>query len=649
MTLFATILLVVAAATNPSNESIEIGEQMAMQYTSHLETLVQLTDAPITDTDTRRSILSKGQQAFNDAINIFPDETTLPHAHALYAKLCVKMEEYKQSLELFDEAIRRASLPLEAYKQSNQDKDDDDDDDSKQVPIDILESQSLVKQLILERNRAHFSHLQSSIDQWDNANNALHSGGIPPETSPQDPLSVIEDMLRIFPNPHPRLLFDKASFLVLLLDSPSDDDNTTAKAWEAHDVYTKAQTWSFGAYTHGKKRGLAGGKPCTGKENGFGVLVGGVGWSNSALESVPFQSTTITSTSSMDERSFTGTVTLQNVLVSGKDAVISGYGGNCQVYVPHRYVNLADNLPLVTSWESSIHEITMGDNPLWSTYIPSRDYNAFGGKIGKDENGDVLVIPDLKKSSNRGFDSVVLLTGYASDNYYHFVAEVLPSLVMMMDRVDDALSASNIGSTTGKAKDVVLIPSLQHEFVGGFLKLMLPSAFADGKPSKHLVQWGATRRNANTTSSKYLTPHPITYARRLHAAIWDQPKEAPSPVTGAAHCLTPSPLLIAMRQAVWDAVDNTRDRGNNNKSLSKLRVVYCPRATSPTRSLKEEKELLSKLQDMVTGLGGEVIVFEKAKGGNNSTFASNNSPLEFVMDTVELFRSATIIVGVHGE
>jgi hypothetical protein len=50
----------------------------------------------------------------------------------------------------------------------------------------------------------------------------------------------------------------------------------------------------------------------------------------------------------------------------------------------------------------------------------------------------------------------------------------------------------------------------------------------------------------------------------------------------------------------------------------------------------------------VTGLGGDVILFEKAKG-DNSTFASTKSPLEFVIDAVELFRSADIVVGVHGE
>ncbi|KAL3802132.1 hypothetical protein ACHAWO_004225 [Cyclotella atomus] len=645
-----TSCTILVGAANPSNinDPMEMGEQMAMQYTQQLETILQLTEAPIDTTNSRKSILNKGQKAFDDALQIFPDET-LPHAHALFAKLCVKMEEYKRSLELFDEAIRRASLPLEAYKESTRDKDDDDDDDSKQIPQDILEAEPLVKQLILERNRAHFSHLQASIAKWDNANNALYSGGIPPETSPQDPLSVIEDQLRVFPNPHPQSLFDKASFLVLLLDSPldaeeEDGDNTTAKAWLAHDVYTKAQTWAFGAYTHGKKRGLAGGKPCSGKESEFGVAIGGTGWSNYALESKPFQSTP--SSSDGETKSFTGVVTLQNVLVSGKDAVISGYGSNCQVYVPHRYVNLADNIPLVTSWESSVHEITMGDNPLWSTYIPSNDYTAYGGKIRKDDNGnDVLKIPDPKpKSAKGGLDSVVLLTGYASDNYYHFVAEVLSSLVMMKDRIDEALSASN-DDGKGNAKDVILIPNLQHEFVEGFLRLMLPNAFVNGKPSKHLVQWGATRRNTNTTSSKYLTPHPIAYVRRLHAAIWDQPKDAPSPVAGAAHCLTPSPVLIAMRQAVWDAVDNTRI--GNGKKNSKFRVIYCPRATSPTRSLKDEAELLEKLRETVTGLGGDVILFEKAKG-DNSTFASTKSPLEFVIDAVELFRSADIVVGVHG-
>jgi hypothetical protein len=641
-----------AFAINPTNngDPMEMGEQMAIEYTDQLGIIVQLLDEPPNNINSPENVLAKGEKAFQKALKVFPDET-LPHAHALFAKLCVKINRYEKSLELFDEAIRRASLPLEEHKSSSSKDDDDDDDDGddsiKQIPQEVAEAESLVKQLILERNRAHFSFLQMSIDKWDSANNALHGGGIPPESSPLDPLGVVEQQLNVFPNPHPQSLFDKATFMVMLLDSPVEDEdegvNRTAKAWEAYEVYKNAQTWAFGAYTHGKKRNLAGGKPCSGKDSGFGTAVGGA-WKKYALESVAFHS----AETSDDSNSFTGLVTLQNVIVSGKDAVISGYGDNCQVFVPHRYVNLADNLPMVTSWESSVHELTMGDNPNWMTYIPHNDYKAYGGKIGKDANGnDVLKIPDPKpRSASRGFDSAVLLTGYASDNYYHFVAEVLPSLVMMKDHIEEVLSGSS--ESKSHTKDVLILPSLQHEFVEGFLRLMLPNAFPNGAPSNHIVQWGLPKRGSFNTTSTFLTPHPITYVRRLHAAIWDQPKEAPPPVSGAAHCLTPSSLLTEMRQAVWNAVDEVR--GSDSIANSELRVVFCPRSSSATRSLKEEEELLTSLREKVSELGGELIVFEKASKHDNSTsLSSNKSPLEFVLDSVELFRSANVVVGVHGK
>lgn len=636
-------VLYFASALNPTNheDPIEMGEQMAMQYTQQLDILVQLMDK----IDVKpKDVIALGQAAFDEALRVFPDET-LPHAHALFAQLCVRIQNYEKSLKLFDEAIRRASIPLEEYQDSikgDDSKDDDDDDDSlqQQIPAEIQEAEALVKQLILERNRAHFHHLQFSIDKWDNANNALHGGGIPIETSPKDPLSVVEHQLKVFPNPHPQSLFDKATFMVLLLDSPSDDEslNRTAKAWEAYDVYTKAQTWAFGAYTHGKKRGLAGGKPCSGNDSGFGVAVGGTGWRNFAFESYPFQST---KHSHVKSNTFMGTVAFQNVIVSGKDAVISGYGDNCRVFVPHRYVNLADNIPLVSSWESSVNELTINDNPMWMTYVPSSDRKAYGGSISKDANGNhVLHIPDPKpRSTSRGFDSAVLLTGYATDNYYHFVSETLPALVMMKERIRDVLSKTNIDGK-GKVKDIIIIPSLQHEFVDGFLRLLLPNAFVNETISKHLIPWGSLRGNANTTS-KFITPHPMTYVRRLFAAVWDQPKEAPPPIPGIAHCLTPSPLLIAMRQAVWNAIDDLR--GELNKEDAVVRVVYCPRTFSATRTLKDEEILLPKLRDVASGFGAEVVVFEKT----NST-SSHQSSLEFVMQSAELFRSANVVVGVHG-
>jgi capsular polysaccharide biosynthesis protein len=91
-------------------------------------------------------------------------------------------------------------------------------------------------------------------------------------------------------------------------------------------------------------------------------------------------------------------------------------------------------------------------------------------------------------------------------------------------------------------------------------------------------------------------------------------------------------------------------RGSDSIANSELRVVFCPRSSSATRSLKEEEELLTSLREKVSGLGGEVIVFEKASKHDNSTsLSSNESPLEFVLDSVELFRSANVVVGVHGK
>ncbi|KAL7483199.1 hypothetical protein ACHAW6_008843 [Cyclotella cf. meneghiniana] len=633
-----------AISPDDDGDPAEIGERMAIRYTEQLNMIVQLIDEPLAGNDVSpKKIVSRGQTAFDKALDVFPDET-LPHAHALFAKLCVKVGQYEKSLDLFDEAIRRASIPLNENRDSFSNEDADDDDKIPQVSQEVTEAEALVKQLVLERNRAHFSHLQMQIDKWDNANIALHKGGIPPETSPMDPLGVVEHQLKIFPNPHPQSLFDKASLMVLLLDSPSEDDsfNRTAKAWESYEIFTKAQTWAFGAYTHGKKRNLAGGKPCSGKEYGFGMAVGGRAWSNYAMESHPFQPTD----SNVESQSYIGVVTLQNVIISGKEAVISGYGENCQVFVPHRFVNLADNLPMVTSWESSVHELTMGDNPLWLTHMPFNDHNAYGGKIDKDAIGnDVLVIPDPKpKTASRGFDSAVLLTRYASYNYYHFVTEVLPSLVMMKDRVNSAISQSSNGGK-GNPKDIVIVPNMQHDFVTGFLRLLLPNAWSDGALSKHIVQWGAPTRNSNVTS-KFLTSHPLTYVRRLYAATWDQPKEAPPPVSGPAHCLTPRPLLYAMQQYVWNAVDDFR--GRRNRDGVKLRVVYCSRSSSAARSLKQENELFALINEAVSVLDGEVEVirFEKQVKETNST--SSSSPLDFIIDSVELFRSATVVVGVHG-
>ena len=650
---FSGIVAQAASITDEEATLIAEGERMADQYTEQIEIIVQLLDDPLDqsanadnsnndNTATTARIIDKGQKAFDAALLAFPDDT-LPHAHALFAKLCVKMGRYEQSLELFDEAIRRASLPLNASNETDTSTTTYADDQLYDQDT-IAEAEMLTKQLVLERNRSHFLYLQSQINSWDQANHVYYKGGIPPETSPLDPLRIAQHQVKIFPNPHPQTLFNIATFSVLLLDSPEDwegvdgrnDDvmNATKNAWEAHKTYGRAQTWSFGSYIHGKKRNLAGGQTCQGEDHGFGVLVGGSAWSEAASESVPFDS------SNDDTSNFMGTVTLENIILSGRDAVPSGYGSDCHIYVPHRYVNLANNIPMVTSWETPVQELTIGDSSSWSTYIPEDNVGAYGGKIGKDPyNNDVLMIPDPRKSGRRsnGFDSAVLLAGYAADNYYHFVAEVLPSLVMMKDSIQAILSSGN-------TKDVIIVQNLHQDFAEGFFRLMLPEAITeeDGKFSKKIVNWGPDKHPISTKIknngiSKFASPHPITFVRQMYTAVWDQPDQAPPPMGGPAHCLTPAPLLRNMQLAVWDAA------GIVNES-SKLKIVYCSRSSSSTRKLKDEKKLLSRLADVASTMNAELEIFEK-KGTDNSTTVS---PLQFVTDTVKLFASADVVVGVHG-
>jgi capsular polysaccharide biosynthesis protein len=73
-------------------------------------------------------------------------------------------------------------------------------------------------------------------------------------------------------------------------------------------------------------------------------------------------------------------------------------------------------------------------------------------------------------------------------------------------------------------------------------------------------------------------------------------------------------------------------------------IVYCSRSSSSTRKLAEEDELVSRLRQIASKEGAELVVFEKQA----VTDATATSPLADVKDTIRLFRSATVVVGVHG-
>lgn len=600
---------------------------MIKEYMTHLERLVQLLH---TDTQTQKGtdIIAQGKEAFDKATAAFPDDT-VAHAHALFAKICSKVGVYNEAISLFDEAIRRASLPLEVENSH---------------PSSLAETKSLVSQLYLERRRSHNQFIGSKVLQWHAANDEGYKGGIPPERSPWQPMNYVELQLGIFPFPHPQTLFEKATLIVLSLDSPEEEIqemksvdeeamNVTARAWEAYESYQESQSAAFVAYMHGKKRYLAGGQPCG--QEGYDLFVGGTTWSKHAWKSNPFTYDKSIDAGQSDDL-YMGIISFQNVLVSGRDAVISGYKDNCNVFARHPYINLSNNIPLVTAWETPISEVTTEDNAAWETYIPEGDTRAFGGSVGKDSDGnDALLIPD-PRSNNAWFDSAILLTGYASDNYFHFVTEVLPSLVVMRNRIKDILKQQQT-----ETKDVVVVPNLQNEFVEGFLRLLLPEAFDDkGKLSPHIVQWGPWKKSGGVGGTTHFTStHPIAFTKRLATVMWDQPATAPPPLNGPAHCLTPKPLIRAMQRVVLKSVDS-----NTSDTVMPKKIVYCSRSSSSTRKLAEEDELLSRLQEVASKEGAQLFVFEKQVATN----ATGPSPLAAVIDAIQVFQSANVVVGVHG-
>jgi len=680
------------------SDPVKVGERMAKDYTAALDTLAGLIQQPITlpssspspsptsssinnnniQGDEVESILLEGKTAFEAALRAFPDES-LPHAHLLFAKLCTKVRAYQESLPLFDEAIRRASMPLENGTTNMGGGAASSSSSPSSSSVDArarAEASSLVQQLVLERSRSHFLLLENEVSKWDDVNNRLHRGGIAPGTSPLVPLVSVEKQLEIFPK-HSQALHNKASFLVLSLDDDAPPENTngrnstvaSSRSWEAYDTFRKSQVTGYEAYTHGKNQHLAGGNSCIRRGNNnddVGLVVGGSAWSNAlGASSTPFsynnnKHTTTTVSDEIDDDLYMGIITLQNIVISGRDAVLSGHGSDCHVYVPHPYVNLANNLPIVTSWETDAMMMAGQEALLLPllAYVPEGNNNAYGGKIAKDPRtgNDDLMIPDPKRSAQRGrFHSALLLAGYASYNYYHFVSETLPSLVATRKYARSVLEK-------GDSNHVVIIPNLQYEFAEGFVRLLLPEAFWDedddedddednngkNKLSPQIVQWGANKRPTNSNegdaSAKFDSSHPIAHVRRLVAVAWDQPVRAPPPVDGPPHCLTPAPLLRAMRRGVWNAVNALR--GVDETINKNLKVVYCSRSTSPTRSLMEEEELLLRIKDGIReeGLHAEVILFEKKTDKNEKS----RFPLEFIMDTIRLFQSADVVVGVHG-
>ena len=595
-------LMIIASAEYEWNETLH---QLTLKYSRELskfEKLLKRVDKD--DSGKINATLEEGQRIFQSAIDAFPDET-LPHAHEFLAKLHYKVGSYESAIVLYDEAIRRSELPGSHDPYEGSDKE---------------EARLFREELKGERERAQYYMLQKKLDEWAAGN----EGGMTKDTTPLEPIALLEGQLNVFPQ-NPQSLYEKAKYTVLSLDSPMDDDGDPSSrndlSWEAHGLYEEAQYASFIAYAYGKMRGLAGGRQCIHKYKAIDrVLMGGKLWSQMASNV-----TLIARESQVETKLYMGAITLEYVLLSGRDAVISGYAGQCQVYAPHPYVNLADNLPMISSWEA-IDTTTV--------YAPTGNRRAYDRVVSRSPQG----LAEYEIPSPEGynvFQSIVLLTGYKSTNYFHFVAETVPSIISLKESIDATLDSDN-------DKEIMVTPNLQYGFVDGFVRLLIPYAFKKNKVSSKIIQWGPNVRpvfdedGEEVIGEGFLSTHPIALGRRLDVVTWDQPHTAPAPTEGPPYCLTPPPLLDVTRHELWKKV------GVKETSYDAPRIIYCRGKLAQ----EEEKQLLLELKGVTESTGAKLFLYNLPSDDDEKSSKTN---LKEVRKTVKLFHSATVVLGAHGE
>lgn len=210
------------------------------------------------------------------------------------------------------------------------------------------------------------------------------------------------------------------------------------------------------------------------------------------------------------------------------------------------------------------------------------------------------------------------IVGYASSEFYHFVLEALPRLALLMP----ALLADRqmqLAVPTTRAKLIA-----REGFVAELLALVLPN---------HVYR---TRLLAYAHEHEGAPGERIVASSRLLWADWPSFAHADGAPT---HCLTPAYALeaaAAMVDEAWGAaVANGTAISHRRLPAARPLVVYAARRDVSMRRLVAEDDaaLHEVLYRVVESEGAELAVYNGTGG---------------VRAAVQLFRHASVIVGVHG-
>ena len=279
-----------------------------------------------------------------------------------------------------------------------------------------------------------------------------------------------------------------------------------------------------------------------------------------------------------------------NALIAGPDAVVLSLAlqeddGMCASLAVHGaaapWVELHGNAWLDQTWRK-------GGGPY--------DHSA-ARRFPPPKPGPPQGLPRIKRAA--------LAVSFASANYYHFVADVLPRVVFLRPdlEADPGLK--------------LIIPKVSPD-LKALLALVLPPGFLD-KRAKRAVEMDV---------SNTVPPGPRAKVDALKVVALPRVAAADNRPT---HALTPAPLLRAARDAVLAAVAASSSAADDEKKRTV--VVYCRRGATKLRAVDDEAAVEARLKDLASATV-EVAVFD----GGDAT------PL----DAVALFRRADVVVGVHG-
>jgi len=239
---------------------------------------------------------------------------------------------------------------------------------------------------------------------------------------------------------------------------------------------------------------------------------------------------------------------IRKAIVCGKDAVIVALWPG----------NTTDSRTCVVFSSSNWPFIPLHENlytlQIWNQYQSRELFSQFLNGPPPKPNGRAA---SFRKIS----DSVAILSGFASTDFYHWLLEGLPRLIALRSILDS------------NPEIKILLPSSSKPYIDGFLELLMP-----------LLKTRVIRLSSGAAIGEQLQVE--------NAFVVDWKVSRKSNMT---HCLAPKVLLNELRRQSWAALGI-----NGKKNDADFLVVLCMRVGVAMRNLKDGLKLKMLLRSWRT-------------------------------------------------